>query len=79
MLLLTITWLIMLHESSIICLVPAVPSDFTARKLLSEGLVLSWLMKSKERIQNQCFDTAQPRLCQLQLKNAQSVFQGLLG
>ena len=70
----------MLHESSIIGLVPAVPpSDFTARKLLSEGLVLSWLMKSKERIQNQCFDTAQPKLCQLQLKNAKSVFQGLLG
>ena len=70
MLLLTITWLIMLYESSIICLVPAVPSDFTARKLLSEGLVLSWLMKSKERIQNKCFDTALRRLFQLQLKNA---------
>ena len=52
----------MLHESSIIGLVPAVSSDFTARKLLSEGLVLSRLMKSRERIQNQCFDTAQPRL-----------------
>ena len=70
----------LLHESSIISLVTAVPSDFTARKLLSEGLVLSsWLKKSKERIQNKCFDTALPRLCQLQLKNAQNVFQGLLG